>query len=107
MRFHNSSAILPLGKINLTTGKSKYFNVYETWGEDTTYEIHRTTDGKLKIVATSGTVPIAKMNKSHSFRHDQTNSRLFDATMIDSAVGSKLKDLVAKYGNSISGYTYK
>jgi len=109
----NGSPILPLGKINLKTGTSKYFNVYSTWGEDTTYEVWETTSNldprKIihKIVATSGTVPLYKIGDHQSFQHDQTMRYMFQAKMIDFAVGSKLKELSAKYGNSVSGYTYK
>lgn len=106
-------SILPLGKINLRTGTSKYFNVYETWGEDTTFEVWETTSNLdprktiYKIVATSGTAPLYKLEDRRSFKHDQTMRYLFNAKMVDFAVGSKLKELHTKYGNSVSGYTYK
>jgi hypothetical protein len=36
------SPILPLGKVDLRTGKCEYFNVYETWGDHpTTVEVWR------------------------------------------------------------------
>ena len=100
-------SILPIGKINLETGKSKYFNVYETWGEDTTYEIWETSEGARKIVATSGKTPIGKLNYFQDFKHDQNFRFLFSGKMIDFAVGTDLKKLVEKYGKSIAGYTYK
>lgn len=98
--------ILPLGKINLTTGESEVFNIYSEWGEDTTYEIYD-VDGKYRIVATSGTEPLQEIGSEQSFKHDQNRRFLFRGKMIDSAVGTKLKALASKYGNSISGYTYK
>jgi hypothetical protein len=100
-------SILPLGKINLTTGKSLYFNIYQTWGEDTCYEIIKPDEGNLRIVATSGKTPISKPGENNTFLHDQTGRYLFSGVIIDSAVGSGLKELAKKYGNSISGYTYK
>ena len=33
--FKYGSPILPIGKVNLNTGKSKYFNVYDTWPDST------------------------------------------------------------------------
>lgn len=99
-------AILPLGKTNIKTGTSKYFNIYETWGETTTYEIHR-TEKSYVVVATSGTKPIAKLNEMYTFIHDQTGRFLFYGAMVDFAVGSKLKELIDKYGKSILMYTYK
>lgn len=105
--FHNSP-ILPLGSIDLKTGDSKYFNVYETWGEDTTYEIYK-IEGKpkVKIVATAGTTPHGKIGDYKSFQHDQTGRFIFEGEMIDFAVGTDLKNKMAQYGKKISGYTYK
>lgn len=106
------SSILPLGKINLKIGKSKYFNVYETWEEGTTYELYSCPDingvCKLKLVATAGTSPLASKGQRRRFDHDQTGRFLFEGTMIDFAVGSQLKSFAEKYKvTSISGYTYK
>jgi len=104
-------SILGLGTINLKTGKSKYFNVYDTWGENTTYEIYQVpTTGEqpaYKIVATSGTKPLSNVGETVSFKHDQTGRFLFHGEMIDFAIGIDLKSLVNKYGYNISGFTYK
>jgi hypothetical protein len=99
-------SILPLGKINLKTGKSKYFNVYETWGEDTTYEVYQVY-GEFRIVATSGKSPLCQIDEYREFQHDQSGRFLFGGIMVDFATGTGLKSLAEKYGNSISGYTYK
>lgn len=99
--------IASLGSVNLTTGSSKYFNIYKTWGEDSTYEVYKTNDGNYRIVATSGETPIHDPGNKVSFKADQTGRPLFEGTMIDWARGSKLKELASKYGNSIIGYTYK
>ena len=29
----NSNSILPIGVVNLKTGESKYFNIYDTWAD--------------------------------------------------------------------------
>jgi hypothetical protein len=100
-------SILPLGKINLETGKSKYFNVYETWEEDTTYEIYEVSENNFKIVATSGKEPLNKLGEFRDFKHDQNFRYLFSGKMIAFAVGSDLKKVASKYGKSIAGYTYK
>jgi hypothetical protein len=100
-------AILPLGRINLLTGDSKYFNVYDTWGEDTTYEIHQADNGGVRVVATSGLFPISQPDRMNKFEHDQTGRHIFYGEMIDSAKGSDLKKLAVKYGKSLAGYTYK
>jgi hypothetical protein len=47
------------------------------------------------------------MGEHRSFCHDQTGRYLFQGTLIDFATGTDLKKLAEKYGNSISGYTYK
>lgn len=111
--------ILPIGRINLTTGKSKYFNIYETWGEESTYEIYEKIsdyssynlqeEGKKKyyIVTTSGKRPIQEVGDVKIFVHDQTRQFLFKGKMIDFAVGSELKEKASKYKNSIAGATYK
>jgi hypothetical protein len=99
-------SILPLGKINLKTGNSKYFNIYDTWGEDTTYEVYRVYEG-FRIVATYGKSPLCQIGERRGFKHDQNGRFLFEGVMVDFSTGSDLKKLVEKYGNSISGYTYK
>ena len=108
-----ASPILPIGRIHLADGKSKYFNVYDTWGEDTTYEIYKTRSNSnpdkeiFRIVATSGTSPIVNVGQQSSFRHDQTFNFIFRGEMIDFAVGSQLKEKVELYGKTVWGYTYK
>jgi len=101
------SPILPIGKMNLKTGKSKYFNVYDEWKEDSTYEIYELNNGSIRVVITSGTKPIAKPDEIRSFKHDQNGRPLFFGKMVDFAVGSQMKNKAAKYGNSISAYVYK
>jgi len=114
-----NSPILPLGSINLKTGDSKYFNVFDTWGEDTTYEVYEVRGDydyksgkegkpKYKLVATSGKRPIHDVGDSNSFEHDQTFAPMFSGKVVDYAVGaSELKKIASVYGNSLYGYTYK
>jgi len=107
-------SILPLGRINLKTGSSKYFNVYETWGEDTTYEVYKDGNSgygdvkpRYKIVATSGKNPLKDIGDHSAFKHDQTFRPMFEGELVDYATGTELKKLAPIYGNSIAGYTYK
>lgn len=37
--------ILPIGKVNLRTGECKYFNVYDTWDDNSTVEVWRDNKG--------------------------------------------------------------
>ncbi|MCP4485221.1 MAG: hypothetical protein GY823_11765 [Flavobacteriaceae bacterium] len=95
-----------LGTVNLKTGKCKYFNIYETWGEDTTYEIYK-KDDNYKVFATSGKRPIRKIGERVDTISLAGRSRRFNMVMVDFAVGSKLKELAGKYGTRLTGYTYK
>lgn len=110
------SSIAGLGAINLNTGSSKHFNIYDTWGEDTTYEIYEMhkfgvvdsdTKKEYRIVATSGKKPINDIGDIQDFQADQSRKPLFRGKMIDHATGSDLKKLAKVYGSSIRGFTYK
>lgn len=104
--------ILSIGRINLKTGSSKYFNIYETWGEDTTYEIHELymmghSEPSYRIIVTSGKAPLVKDNEECMYFGDQSRRFLFRSKMVDFAVGNDLKKLAEKYGSKIRGFTYK
>lgn len=104
-------AILPLGKVNIKTGHSNYFNIYYTWGEDSAYEIYMVSKNpdspEYRIVRTSGNKPLAKLHEQYPFINDQTGRFLFYGILVDFAIGEKLKNLTNKYGKSILMYTYK
>ena len=102
-------AILPVGKVNVKTGKFKYGEFYGFWGNDTTYEVYKCFDDKIKVIATSGTSPINKsLVQAKFFRHDQTGRQLFGAVMLEYVIGDEgFKSLASKYGNSLSTFTYK
>ena len=101
------SPILSLGSLNLKTGECTYFNVYETWGENTTYELWDMGGGKLRICATSGKEPIFDIGDRNLFIGDQSRRDLGCGTLIDWATGSDLKRMAKKYGTRIPAYTYK
>lgn len=108
-RYPSGSPILPLGKVNIKTGGSSMFNIYDVWLEDGDrmhFEIWKTYDNKYKAIFGSGNSAYEKVGTRSDFYHDQ-NFRPFGSwTLVDSG---KLKDFknVTKYGNSISGYVYK
>ncbi len=103
--------ILSIGRTNLLTGKSKYWNFYDEWlrGGDMTCEIYDSTGtGKGdKFVFTSGkgTIDDIKPGEGRTFEDDQTGRYLFNGTLIGS---SPLKDLKtwAKNNGIKSGYGY-
>lgn len=108
----NEHSILPIGRIDLKTGDNSHFNVYETWGKNTTYEIwkeYHTSYNKsvYKIIATSGDATISQLGSIEDFAHDQTHRRLFTAVLVDFAKDTELKNFADKYGKSLSGYCYK
>lgn len=103
--------VLSIGKLSLKKGGSKYFNVYETWGNDSTYEIYKefspNKEPKYRIVVTSGTKPLAKSDQIRTFFSQSSRRYLFTGVMVDYAVGENLKDMAKKYGSSIMAYVYK
>ena len=104
----NESPILPCGKVNVKTGKFKYGNFYGFWGDDTCYEVYKTVDGRIRVVATAGTESIVKVGERSAFCHDQTRRYLFTGEVIETVVGDEgFKTLGEKYGNQINVATYK
>jgi|WetSurMetagenome_2_1015567.scaffolds.fasta_scaffold321900_3 hypothetical protein len=105
---HNlDSPILPLGSVNLQTGDSKYFNVYETWDDSTAEVWQKTDNNKIILVFTAGDQSLYEMGNTKSFIHDQTGKYLFTAKMIDFSHVKDMKIKLSKYGKSLFGYTYK
>lgn len=102
------SYIAPCGKVNLETGNFQYGDIYNFWGEDTTYELYRVREtGRLKIVATAGMEPICPIGKTNSFRHDQTGKLLWSGEVIDVASSNAGLKSFMKYQKVISIATYK
>tara|TARA_R110000772_G_scaffold6250_12_gene21964 strand:- start:16 stop:336 length:321 start_codon:yes stop_codon:yes gene_type:complete len=103
----NRSPILPVGSVNLETGEFEYGNIYGFWGEDTTYELYKTDDGYLRVVATAGREPIVPLGERSSFQHDQTGRYLFSGEVIDVATGDEGLKSFIKYKKRITCATYK
>lgn len=109
MRNRNSSAILGIGKVNLKTGKCKYFNIYETY--DGTVEVWKavgpTPEGSIKLVFTAGTSAHHEPGYTGSFHQDQTGRSMPSMTLVTSARVKDMATLIPQFGKKISGFTYK
>jgi hypothetical protein len=122
-RFETFYSILSLGSLNVNTGKSKYFNVYDEW-KDSTAEIYKdvtknypgsNNPDKFKIVFTSGSLPIKnrdgsvpKAGDKRDFKDDQRGTPLFQGEFVESCPIGELKTVAGKLGiKSCTAYTYK
>lgn len=122
-RFDTFYSILSIGSLNINTGKSKYFNIYDTY-EDSTAEIYKDVSrnypgsnnpDKFKIVFTSGSTAIKNRDGSmpkagdiRDFKDDQKGTPLFQGEFSQSCLIDDLKTVAAKLGiKSCTGYTYK
>ena len=101
------SPILPLRKVNLETGESQYFNVYETWENKGTVEVWKTENNRYRIIFTSGKLPYEGIGKRQLFKHDQTWAKMGVWTMVDYTPLKDARGLIPLYGKSIAGYVYK
>lgn len=101
------AAILSIGTLSLKTGKSKYFNVYEEWGEKSTFELWHLDGDKYRIVITSGTSPTMDIGDTSMFKGDQSGRDLGGAVLVDYAVGSDAKRMATHYKSSIPAFVYK
>lgn len=121
----NSSdfSVLSIGTLNINTGKSKFFNVYDEWSdEDKTVEIYQETKptrGMINLVITSGTKPISNKNgkdpvegDERSFANDQNGRPIFTGNFLGSISLKDLKstDFFKKLGmnsDAFRAYVYK
>jgi len=104
-----AGSILPVNRINLTTGKNAWFNVYNTWA-DSTFEVWRvnnSTTEKFRLIATAGDTPTCQIGQNQDFYHDQNSKFFGNWELIDYIKVKYAKHLIPYYGNSIPGYTYK
>jgi hypothetical protein len=101
--------ILPLGRVNLGSGESKFFNVHTTWDDEGIVEVWKSTwDNKYKLIFTSGDKPYRKLHDVGDFKHDQTWAIIGrDWMLVDYVPLAKLSELIRKYGSSLPGYVYK
>ena len=97
--------ILPVGVLNLATGKNKYFNI-KTNGQ-ATVEVWKDYYDKYRFVITSGSGPIYAIGSTAFFAHDQTGRPLFEGVMVDYIDAAYTENIIDLYGKSGSGYVYK
>ncbi|MCK9575498.1 MAG: hypothetical protein WC979_02020 [Candidatus Pacearchaeota archaeon] len=113
-RYNSGAAVASIGTLNLKTGSSKYFNVYETW-PDGTAEIWANKDYngniiKTIVVFTAGKKSMKPIGGTQSFKADQSDRPMFEGKpleIIDSCPNAKLPEFADKYGKSLAAYTYK
>ncbi len=101
-------SILPLGSVDIGSGESKYFNIYDTY--DGTAEVWKTPSGKYRLIFTSDNEPAGTIGLKSNFRHDQTLQEMTRDgmwEMVDYVPVKQMKELIRVYGNSMFGYTYK
>ena len=106
---YEPSSVLSIGSVDIGSGESKYFNVYDTW-PDSTAEVWKTPNGKYRLVFTSGDSPMGKIGLRGNFRNDQTWQTINKDgywEMVDYVPVKDLKELIRVYGKSMYGYTYK
>lgn len=114
MRYsRNSAAILGIGKVNLKSGRCKYFNIYETY--DGTVEVWKAgPEGAstevpgcgYKLVFTAGTSS-RKPGQREQFHQDQTGRSLPSMTFVKAVPVKDMASLIEEFGNKLSGFTYK
>lgn len=104
-----SSPVLPIGIVDLKTGKNKYLdNIFTTWNDyPMTVEFYESYDKTIRIVITAGKKPIKKVGEQVVFIHDQNNRDLFAAKMIDYCLLNDLPKYASKYGAKLKAFVYK
>jgi methenyltetrahydromethanopterin cyclohydrolase len=101
--------IAQCGVVDLETGEFQYGNIYGFWGDNTTYEVYQTDDGKnrFEVVATAGLEPIVPVGGKSRFFENMNNTVAFTGEVIETVTGDDgLKSLI-KYGKELSISTYK
>ena len=113
--FGKEYGINSIGRTDLITGKSKWWNIYDEWKEyddDTTCEIyidHKT--GKMnRFVFTSGKKAIGdiKPGETRVFTSGQSGRYIFDGEFVEGVLLKDLKKWAQKNKvKSGTGYTYQ
>jgi len=106
---YRPAAIAAIGSVDIGSGESKYFNVYEQW-PDSTAEVWKKDNGRYVLVFTSGDKPLGKIGMRSAFMNDQTWNEMTRNglwKMVDYVPVKDLQELLRVYGKSMLGYTYK
>lgn len=104
---YRPAAIASIGSVDIGSGESKYFNVYDTW-PDSNAEVWKKDNGRYVLIFTSGEP--GKIGLRSAFMNDQswaemTRNGLWK--LVDYAPVKDLQELIRVYGKSMLGYTYK
>jgi len=102
------NSILPIGSVNIQTGESNHFNIYNTW-PDSTAEVWKDEKDNYKLVFTAGSTPIHNIGWKSNFRHNSTWNEIGrDWEMVEWVNVKNLKELLRMYNKtSMRGYVYK
>ncbi len=106
----NSSAILGLGKVNIKTGRSKYFNIYETYkGTAEVWEVVGVPQTKrnYRLVFTASSSAHHPIGTRHNFHQDQTGRTMAPMILITAVPVKDMATLIAQFGTKLSGFCYK
>ena len=106
----NDAYVLSVGRVDLTTGECKYFNVYDN-NPNGTAEVWKDGNDNFKVVLTSGTSNY-KIGNRRLFLNDQTMRPISNSggrywQLEDYVPVKEMKELVRVYGGSLPGYVYK
>jgi len=105
-KYGRESSILPIGKVNLMSGNSDHFNIFDNQDAESYVEVWKTEKGAFKIILTSGQP--SPINLLKDFRHDQSWRSIFrNAKMVDYTMVKDMPGLIPFYGRSLNGYVYK
>lgn len=103
-------SVLPIGSVNIQSGDSKHFNIYDTW-DNSTAEVWKDGKGKLKLIFTSGDKPLHNIGEKEEFRNYNNGNRFGEGenwTMVEWVKIKDLKELLRVFNKkSFTGYVYK
>lgn len=109
----NSSAVLPIGKVNIKNGKTakgsvfRGDSVFDIWKEDVDHmhvEVWTNEKGQNVLIFSSGWSP--KEGVARPFHHDQ-NNRKYGQWEFQEVVPMKDLSKITSYGTSLNGFVYK
>lgn len=102
------SSIAPLGSVNIQTGESEHFNIYDTW-TNSTAEVWKNSKGSHILVFTSDDKPLNNIGWTCNFENYYTQRSIGNNwTMVEWVKLEDLKELLRIVNkSSLKGYTYK
>ena len=102
-----ASAISPIGPVNLKTGRSKYFNIYDTW-TDSYINIFKNDKNKYVGISSAGKGSGKYTMKKHNgaFMNDQTRKFLGRWVFVEE-IPIKDRDKLASKYKKFRMYAYK